>query len=212
MKTLKRIISIYRRLFNPKRGLYKYKNYKEYKDTQIKGNKNKIDEVWVSKKNIRFLAKYIKKNIPSPEFGICHGTRRGKEQEWFMKYLPMEVIGTEISPTATEFPNTIQWDFHDVKKEWISNVDFIYSNSFDHSYKPRECLDTWMSCIKKKGFCILEWTNGHVEYTKLDPFGGSFKDYKKLIKKKYNLKDILKSPNNRFYKLKKTYFFIVSHK
>ena len=36
------------------------------------------------------------------------------------------MIDTEISETAEQFPNTIQWDFHKVKPEWLSSVDFIY--------------------------------------------------------------------------------------
>ncbi|MBK6621188.1 MAG: hypothetical protein IPG32_10020 [Saprospirales bacterium] len=47
-----------------------------------------------------------------------------------------EVIGTEISDSASKFSHTIEWDFHEVKPEWIGRADFIYSNSFDHSYDP----------------------------------------------------------------------------
>ena len=50
----------------------------------------------------------------------------------------VNVLGTEISSTATNYPNTIEWDFHDVKEEWVSNVDIVYSNSIDHSYKPHD--------------------------------------------------------------------------
>lgn len=41
------------------------------------------------------------------------------------------IIGTDISDNALNFKNTIIHDFHDVKKEWISYFDFIYSNSLD---------------------------------------------------------------------------------
>jgi hypothetical protein len=199
-------------LFFKKKGLFKYKDYEQYKKIQIEGNIKKINNCFVDENNIKFLSHYLKKNINNPKFGICHGTRQGKEQEWFRKYLGIEVIGTEISPTATKFPNTIQWDFHDVKKEWINNVDFIYSNSFDHSYKPKECLDAWMSCINKRGILILEWTNAHIEMNKLDPFGADLNDYKKLILNKYTIKEILKAPTNRFWRFKKTYFIIICKK
>jgi len=106
-------------------------------------------------KNIEFLSRYIRNLIVSPIFGICHGTRRGKEQEWYAKYLDCNVIGTEISDTAEQFPNTIQWDFHMVKPEWRNSVDFIYSNSFDHSYNPEEGLTSWMSCLKREGYALL---------------------------------------------------------
>ena len=70
----------------------------------------------------------------------CHGTRQGFEQKWFSKNLECKVIGTEISDNANDYKNTIEWDFHNVKKEWIGSVDFIYSNALDHSYDPNKCL------------------------------------------------------------------------
>ena len=210
LKYIKTIITTF--LSPKKTGLYKYKNYDHYKKVQIEGNIRKINNCWVNEDNIKFLSDFLKKEIPNLKFGICHGTRRGLEQKWFNKYLGIKVIGTEISHTATRFPNTIQWDFHDVKDEWIHNTDFIYSNSFDHSYKPKECLDAWMSCLKKNGLLILEWTTGHIKFNELDPFGETLDGYKKLTAKKYTVKQVLKSPNNHFWKLHKTYFVIISHK
>jgi Methyltransferase domain len=157
--------------------LYRYRkpygtfDYDKYKEIQIAGNKRKLGDVWVVKENIAFLADYITKHVGSVAFGLCHGTRRGKEQEWFKEYLKCDVIGTDISDTAEQFPNTIQWDFHEIKPEWIDAVDFIYSNSFDHSYDPQKCLKAWMSCIKKGGCCIIEHTSAHEKATELDPFG-----------------------------------------
>jgi len=157
--------------------LYQYRkadgtfDYEKYKQVQTAGNRRKIEKVWVREENIAFLADYITRRVGKVTFGLCHGTRRGKEQEWFRKYLNCDVIGTEISDTAEQFPNTIQWDFHKVKPEWIDAVDFIYSNSLDHSYDPPSCLAAWMSCIKKGGACIIEHTSGHELATELDPFG-----------------------------------------
>lgn len=208
--------NLFKLIFNihGKTGLYEYKNYDEYKQTQIEGNRQKLGQVWAAEENIKFLSEYLKSKIPEITFGICHGTRRGKEQEWFSKYLGVDnIIGTEISPTALEFPKTIQWDFHEVKNEWLDNVDFIYSNSFDHSYKPKECLDAWMSCVKKSsGLCIIEWTNGHIEHNKLDPFGGTMEDYKKLAGERYRIEAILPAPTNSLLKPRKTYFFVIAHR
>ena len=146
-------------------------NYAHYRQVQTAGNKRKIDRVWVKEENISFLSEYIRSKVGQPNFGICHGTRRGKEQEWFRANLGCDVIGTEISDTADQFPHTIQWDFHETKPEWINAVDFIYSNSFDHSHDPERCLNAWMSCINKNGMCILEHTSDHERATELDPFG-----------------------------------------
>ena len=146
-------------------------DYERYKQVQTAGNKEKIGQVWAIEENIAFLADYIEKRLGPVKFGLCHGTRQGKEQAWFKKYLKCDVLGTEISDTAERFPDTIQWDFHEVKPEWIDAADFVYSNSFDHSYDPEKCLKTWMSCVKKGGLCILEHSEGHEQATELDPFG-----------------------------------------
>jgi hypothetical protein len=187
-------------------ALYKYLksdgsfDYQKYNRIQIQGNKKKIDKVWVIEKNIAFLSDYIKTAIGTPRFGICHGTRRGKEQEWFRKYLGCEVIGTEISDTAEHFPYTIRWDFHNAKDEWLDAVDFIYSNSLDHSYNPEECLNTWMSCIRKGGLCIIEHSSNHGPSgaTELDPFGADIVQMPYLITLwgagRYGVRQLLNAP------------------
>jgi len=175
-------------------------DYEQYKSLQEEGNKRKLSLVWVIEENIEFLASYVKILVPNVRFGLCHGTRRGKEQEWFRKYLGCEVIGTEISSTAKEFPNTIQWDFHEVKSEWIESVDFIYSNSFDHSYDPEKCLDAWMSCLRRGGICILEHSvlHGPKMANALDPLGVDLFLMPYFIttwgKGKYGVREILLAP------------------
>ena len=164
--------------------LHKYDSPDEYKEIQTTWNKRKINMVWVKRDAIEVIAGYIRKNLPAPKFGICHGTRRGVEQVWFRELLGIEVIGTEISDTASEFPHTIQWDFHDVKDEWMGNVDFIYSNSLDHSHSPRECIAGWMGCLRPGGFCFIEWTewdhgDGHVNA--LDCFGASIAEVRDFL-------------------------------
>jgi len=205
MKTL-----IKRALFHVRRHptfiLHKYLSadgsfdYERYRKVQTEGNHQKLGNVWVVEDNIAFLANYLRRL--SPKFGICHGTRRGKEQEWFRTYLGCEVIGTEISDTAAQFPNTIQWDFHDVKPEWLGAVDFIYSNSFDHSYDPGKCLTAWMSCLRPGGVCIIEHSNMHdaMGASELDPFGASIHLMPYLIttwaRGKYAVREILDAPND----------------
>ncbi len=174
-------------------------DYEAYKEIQTKGNHRKLDHVWVREENIAFLADYVKRVVGAPAFGICHGTRRGKEQAWFRQHLGCEVLGTEISDTASQFPNTIQWDFHQVKDEWLDAVDFIYSNSFDHSYDPGACLDTWMGCIRRPGVCILEHSSGHEHANALDPFGASIEQMPNLIARwgngRFFLRETLDAPS-----------------
>ena len=175
-------------------------DYERYRDTQQRGNKGKINNVWVLEENVAFLSSYIRERIPQPRFGICHGTRRGKEQEWFRKYLGCEVIGTEISETATTFPHTIQWDFHEVRPEWVGAADFIYSNSFDHSYDPQKCLTAWMRCLRPGGMTILEHSSLHEPQgaSELDPFGADLVEMPYLITTwgdgRYGVRQLLPAP------------------
>ena len=131
--------------------LHTYKTHKEYVDIQIRGNKANSCGQWCEEKEIAFLSDYLLKNYNDVKLGICHGSKQGNEQKWFSQYTNAHVIGTDITDIAETYPNTICWDFHNVKPEWISNIDFIYSNAFDHTPYPNDCLKAWMSCVKNNG-------------------------------------------------------------
>lgn len=188
-------------------------DYERYRSVQIAGNERKLERVFVLEQNITFLAERLRPS--APKFGICHGTRRGAEQQWFRNDLPgCDVIGTEISPTASQFPNTIQWDFHDVKPEWLNSADFIYSNSLDHSYDPDKCLNAWMSCIRPGGVCILEHTRMHDAScaSDLDPFGAELSLMPFLIlqwgRGRFAATEMLRAPKDR---APDTHFIFVKH-
>lgn len=149
-------------------------DYQKYKDIQERANKRKIDRVFVTRPSIALLAGYIRRHLGDGiKFGICHGTRRGNEQAWFSNFLGCDVLGTEISSTATDFPNTIQWDFHDTKAEWAGAADFVYSNSWDHAFDPERAFKAWASCLRPNGLMVLEHAQQHTgEATNtIDPFG-----------------------------------------
>jgi hypothetical protein len=151
-----------------------------YVKVQTEGNKRKLDRVWVREENIKFLSDYVLAELGRvPNFGLCHGTRRGVEQIEFRKNLNCNVIGTEISDTASRFPHTIQWDFHKVKDEWVNATDFVYSNSLDHSHSPRACLDGWVSCLTDDGMLFLEKaSDSDAEMvSELDPFGADLDQF-----------------------------------
>jgi len=181
--------------------LVQYPNYDAYKNIQINGYREKEDVVWVSGEEIKqTIVPYIHELNPGAKFGLCHGTRNGKEQQAFIDGFKdgfdkdVHVLGTEIAPeAAVKFPNTIEWDFHVVKEEWLGAVDFIYTNAFDHSYKPEECLAAWMSCLSENGICIIEWTEFHGEkaVTAMDPFGASDEEYTQIFEEKYNVVDTI---------------------
>jgi len=155
--------------------IYKYKNYEEYKATQIFYNKKKINHIWADEFNLTKIADFLKKNINKKNIkGICHGSRNGFEQNFFNKnILNSKVFGTDISDTAINYKDSIEWDFHKTKKEWIGNFDFVYSNSLDQSYDPKTALTNWVQQINKNGYVILEHTDQHsvMASGKMDPFG-----------------------------------------
>jgi SAM-dependent methyltransferase len=149
-------------------------SYPKYKKIQQDANIRKLNTQWAQQENITYLAEFLKRSLaPDLQFGLCHGTRQGNEQKWFREALGCEVLGTEISETATQFANTIEWDFHNVKPEWVGAVDFIYSNSLDHSYNPVLAVESWVSCLRPGGMLLLEHSDRHQPEgaTKVDPFG-----------------------------------------
>ena len=160
--------------------VWQYADYDEYKTVQVHNNRHKLDCVFVKKETIEFVATGLKEKLGTVRSGLCHGTRNGTEIQWFKEFLNNpQILGTEISDTATQFPDTIEWDFHDVKKEWIGRYDFIYSNSLDHSYKPVECFANWMKCIRQGGYCVLHWTPEHsvTGHNGSDPFAATLGEY-----------------------------------
>jgi hypothetical protein len=121
--------------------IYQYRDYDEYVASQIEANIRKIKNIWVEKKTIQEIAR----QHGSANTILCHGTRNAAEQKYFKDFYPdAEVLGTEISPTANNFPLTVQWDFNQVNEEWIGEYDIVYSNAFDHSCDPKQTLSLLM--------------------------------------------------------------------
>lgn len=178
---------------------YEYSSYDEYRFEQIERNRAKINRVWAKEDSIRAIAAHLLKRLDPIERGICHGTRRGDEIGWFRKALSCDVIGTEISDTAKQFPHTIQHDFHDVKPDWIGAFDFVYSNSFDHAFDPKRALTAWMNSLRAGGLCIIEWSRQHgpQAVTRTDPFGAELSDMPGLVKQwgPFQVREILDLPD-----------------
>jgi hypothetical protein len=159
-------------------------DYDLYKKVQTLGNKGKIERVFVAEDNIAYLCRELEKLIPEIRSVLCHGTRNAAEQKFFQGALskPAAILGTEISDTALQFPMTIEWDFHEVKPEWLGAVDVVYSNSFDHSYDPHKLFPAWLSCLSVNGVMALEWSLAHATPpTILDPFNVGLDGLTKLL-------------------------------
>jgi len=147
--------------------------YDTYRQIQELGNKQLLSIQWVPRPHIFMISERIKADQGAVSFGLCHGSRRGLEQEWFRRKFPAaNVIGTEISDTATTFPNTIKWDFHQVKPEWIGTTDFIYSNSWTHTYDPAMMFPIWACCLKPGGRMYLDHSKDqNADVSAPDAFG-----------------------------------------
>jgi len=156
-------------------NLYQYPDYETYREIQNEGNRRKIKWQYVQESHIQLCAKFIEETVSDVEFGLCHGTRSGAEQAWFSKALKNapKVIGTEISDSATDFPNTVQWDFHNRNPEWHEKADFVYSNSWDHAFDPLKAFGGWFDSLKSGGLLLLDHSDGHTarKANKLDAFG-----------------------------------------
>ena len=178
-------------------------DYEEYVRTQTEGNKRKITNVWADEKTIGFIADYITKSIPDARRGLCHGTRNGAEVQWFREQLGIDVTGTDISETAAQFPNTVQWDFHERNPEWIGAFDFVYTNSHDHAYDPQKAISAWVEQLAPGGALFIEHTPEHSEAaaTRLDPFGANPKVLPYLVLKwsqgKFAIQRVLEPPHKK---------------
>ena len=133
--------------------VYQYKNHEEYLDAQVEANVRKIKNVWVDRRTIEIIAA----KHDSVTKVLCHGTRNAKEQKYFQEFFPTaQILGTEISPTADQFPMTVQWDFHEVNADWVGSMDIVYSNAIDHSYDPVLALRTWANQLAPDGRLYVE--------------------------------------------------------
>lgn len=133
--------------------IFEYKNYDHYVESQVEANVRKIKNVWVQRTTIE----KIKELQQDAKHILCHGTRNAAEQKYFRECYPeAEIIGTEISHTANDFPMTVQHDFHEVRKDWIEKFDIVYSNSFDHSYDPEKSLSAWKGQLSINGCMYIE--------------------------------------------------------
>jgi hypothetical protein len=158
--------------------LYEYPDYETYRAVQTACNKAKLKRQFVKESHVVTLSKAIDAAIGPVSFGLCHGTRRGLEQAWFSNHLAgnPQVIGTEISDTATDFPNTVQWDFHDANPDWLGRADFVYSNSWDHAFDPARAFAAWVGSLRLGGWLLLDHNRGQTpdSANALDPFGVTY--------------------------------------
>lgn len=155
--------------------LHEYSSYEEYRKVQIYHNYRKLDRVWADTDTLDLLGEaLIELYGEGPIKGICHGTRNGFEQNYLNdKFDSLQVIGTDISPSARDYPNSVEWDFHDANPDWLGQYDFVYSNSLDQSWQPRQALESWLGQLRPGGVVVIEYSEEQspVAAGEMDPFG-----------------------------------------
>jgi len=166
--------------------IYTYRDYDHYVEMQTEANKKKIDWRYVKPETVKRIVDHFRKNFDGdPKAIICHGTRNGGEQQFFQGHFPnAEIVGTEISETAEQFPMTVQWDFTKQKDEWIGKHDIVYSNSFDHSIDPEETLRVWTEQLTPNGILYIEYSEQQSESSAYDPLDATNKEVVKMIRDK----------------------------
>jgi hypothetical protein len=151
-----------------------------YEEIQTEANVRKLNNTLEKSlyTPVKVCVEYLKLNLNrnNQYTGICHGVRNGIEVKLFNNLLnednpSYKIIGTDISYTATNFENVIQWDFHLIKKDFINKFDFIYSNSLDQSNNPEKALNSWLECLKVDGLLFVDLgKGGKSHWALLDPF------------------------------------------
>ena len=146
--------------------------YAEYRATQIKHNKRKLSHVWADVTTLSRVVDDLRSHGLGAT-GICHGARNGFEVTWLREHLGGDIIGTDISETATEFPHMCVWDFHDDNPDWLGQFDFVYTNSLDQAMDPARALNAWAKQITPRGRIYIEHTMAHsaIVAGAMDPFG-----------------------------------------
>ncbi|OUU75606.1 MAG: hypothetical protein CBC29_04740 [Methylococcaceae bacterium TMED69] len=155
--------------------LYKYNSYDEYHKTQIDHNIRKLSKIWADDRTLdRVAEKALSLKADETIKGICHGTRNGFEQQYLTSnFERIHAIGTDISVSASEFPLSFVWDFHERKIAWVESFDFVYSNSLDQAWNPKKAMTSWLEQLNSAGLLIVELTVNHGPEgaSIMDPFG-----------------------------------------
>jgi hypothetical protein len=156
--------------------LHQYSSYEEYRATQVFHNKRKVEKVWADESTLDLVVDRVVKEFGRERrlFALCHGSRNGFEQNYISTRLDVEILGTDISDTATDYPKSVQWDFHDRREEWVGKCDFVYTNALDQSWKPQAAVATWLEQLKVGGLLFIEHSehnHGPRGASSKDPFG-----------------------------------------
>jgi hypothetical protein len=176
--------------------LLTFRDYDEYRQIQTAANRRKYRQVWAEDPELRRISSHYRAHGPrGTRRGICHGVRNGYEVQVLRRLLPnVDIIGTDISETVRSVPYCLEWDMHEVKQEWRGAMDFMYSNSWDHTYDPELLFRRWSELLSQEGRLYLSYTTLHAhvtEATKVDAFGCSLDELVGLVRRFFDMEDLI---------------------
>jgi len=164
--------------------VYKYKDYDDYVKHQTETNRRKLGWVYTNPECIKRIVNHFRDNFEGfgPDSIICHGSRNGTEHKYFKKHFPQsKILGTDISDTATQFKNTVQWDFTKENPDWVGKYDIVYSNSIDHSIDPVETLRVWKEQLTPAGIMYIEYSEQQSICSNEDPLDATLKEMISMV-------------------------------
>jgi len=183
---------------------YIFKSNRSYVRAQERLVRFKLKKVKKGKSQLCFakpeVIMAIRKFHKTPiSFAICHGVRLGYEVDMFRdSFGEGKWIGTDIVKDVCDDVKIIQHDFSKVREEWVGKVDFIYSNSFDHSRDPQETIKTWLESLAPNGRIYIEWTIWHNKLgkgrNKADCFAADLNEYREIFEEAGFVEDVLMVP------------------
>jgi len=147
-------------------------DYEHYRGEQVLMNRAKFGRVSFSQAEVDAVADFFRARFRSTQaddrpIALCQGVRNGAEVRAFRRALRARVIGTDISPTVWGVRDGFLCDFHSCPALWQSQVAFMYSNSWDHSFDLDELLRHWHSLLHDGGWLFLQHTPAHTADTRV---------------------------------------------
>lgn len=166
-----------------------------YRRAQARSDGRKSSNVCTKENEVKEIARWYSQKGQDRFVGICHGVRNGEELDLFAKaFRPkgsglVSIVGTDLLPRENK--KVTLWDFREQKEEWLGQFTFLYSNSLDHSDRPRDTIKVWMDQLTPDGIAFIQWTSQAETVNGGDCFGAGLHEYLYLFDSVGDILDLL---------------------
>lgn len=194
--------------------LLKFKDKSHYENVQLATVRMRKKRASFRLGEIRLSCEWLKSHSITDSNGVkglCHGVRSGLESDVFLRYFPLAtIIGTDLFPMEGAYYKSltpvVKWNFSEVNPDWIGKMDFVYSNSLDHSDCPETTIRIWLEQIKPTGFLLLRWgLHGFEKARRGDCFTASYQELADIINRIGRVVNVIKLYKSR----KNTYLMLI---